>query len=508
MEDTPQTAPQFGFAIDHRKCIGCHACTVACKSENEVPLGKFRTWVKYTEKGTYPSVRRHFTVLRCNHCDNAPCVTICPVNALQKRPDAIVDLDRDVCIGCRGCMQACPYDALYLNEDTGTAEKCHYCAHRTEVGLQPACVVVCPEQAIVSGDTSDEESPISKLIREETTSQRKLDKGTKPRVWYVDALPEALRPNSAKEPTQYIWSDRPRDPPPVPKGFEPPEDVLHSLDVDHAPVWGWHIWTYLVTKNLAAGAMIAAPALAYTGFAAADPLQVVPEATGLLFLAITLFLLVHDLGRPERFMKLLLSPNTKSWLVRGSWVLTAFGLLTAVSLVTTLAGEFEMTENVRAVNVPIALLASGYTAWLFKQCRGRDLWIESGLFSKLVLRAILLGLALVVTLAAPSGGTLPVAAGYVVALGLYLVVESRKIERTSDGARAHAILEETGKPRVGALLQLVAAGLLLGAAVLGGVDGAGAVAVAVGGVSLALTLAGQFVHEKAWVEAGQAVPLS
>ena len=226
MEDT-STTPQFGFAIDHRKCIGCHACTVACKSENEVPLGKFRTWVKYTEKGTYPSVRRHFTVLRCNHCDNAPCVTICPVNALQKRPDAIVDLDRDACIGCRGCMQACPYDALYLNEDTGTAEKCHYCAHRTELGLQPACVVVCPEQAIVSGDVSDDESPISKLIREETTSQRKLEKGTKPRVWYVDALPEALRPNEAQEPTQYLWSDRKRDPPPVPPGFEPPEDVLH-----------------------------------------------------------------------------------------------------------------------------------------------------------------------------------------------------------------------------------------------------------------------------------------
>jgi nitrate reductase beta subunit len=86
---------QVGFVIDHRKCIGCHACTVACKAENDVPLGNFRTWVKYVEKGTFPDVRRHFTVLRCNHCDRAPCVEICPVNALQKRPDAIVDLDRD-----------------------------------------------------------------------------------------------------------------------------------------------------------------------------------------------------------------------------------------------------------------------------------------------------------------------------------------------------------------------------------------------------------------------------
>ena len=76
--------PQYGFVIDQRKCIGCHACTVACKSENEVPLGKFRTWVKYVDKGTFPAVRRHFTVLRCNHCDAAPCVDICPVNALHK----------------------------------------------------------------------------------------------------------------------------------------------------------------------------------------------------------------------------------------------------------------------------------------------------------------------------------------------------------------------------------------------------------------------------------------
>jgi Fe-S-cluster-containing dehydrogenase component len=136
---------QFGFVIDHRKCIGCHACTVACKAENEVPLGNFRTWVKYVEKGTFPAVRRHFTVLRCNHCDRAPCVEICPVNALSKRPDAIVDLDRDLCIGCRACMQACPYDALYLNEDAGVAEKCHYCAHRTELGLEPASSSVRPK---------------------------------------------------------------------------------------------------------------------------------------------------------------------------------------------------------------------------------------------------------------------------------------------------------------------------------------------------------------------------
>ena len=153
---------RYGFVIDHRKCIGCHACTVACKEENRVPLGSFRTWVKYVEKGTFPDTRRYFSVLRCNHCDDAPCVTICPTVALYRRSDGIVDFDSRRCIGCKSCMQACPYDALYIDPSTNTAAKCHYCAHRIEVGLEPACVVVCPERAIVAGDLDDPRTEIGR----------------------------------------------------------------------------------------------------------------------------------------------------------------------------------------------------------------------------------------------------------------------------------------------------------------------------------------------------------
>ncbi|SRR5712692_11734431 len=103
----------YGFVIDNRKCIGCHACTVACKAEHNVPLGVNRTWVKYIEKGVYPHTRRLFAVHRCNHCADAPCVEICPVTALYARPDGIVDFNNDRCIGCKACTQACPYDALY-----------------------------------------------------------------------------------------------------------------------------------------------------------------------------------------------------------------------------------------------------------------------------------------------------------------------------------------------------------------------------------------------------------
>src|SRR5262245_7415488 len=197
---------RYGFLIDQRKCIGCHACTVACKSENSVPLGSFRTWVKYVETGRFPDTERHFAVLRCNHCDNAPCVTICPVTALFKRENGIVDFNAEYCIGCKSCMQACPYDALYINPNTNTAEKCNFCAHRVEVGLQPACVIVCPEEAIVTGDLDNPESPISRLIRGERGATRKPEQGTRPKLYYLGSDKSALRPELQHRQSTYMWS--------------------------------------------------------------------------------------------------------------------------------------------------------------------------------------------------------------------------------------------------------------------------------------------------------------
>ena len=145
----------YAFLIDNRRCIGCHACSVACKAEHEVPLGVARTWVKYVEKGEFPETRRTFQVTRCNHCDDAPCIEICPTRALFRRPDGIVDFDGGRCIGCKACMQGCPYDAIYIDPQTETAAKCNFCAHKVEVGLEPPCVTVCPTQAIVAGDLHD-----------------------------------------------------------------------------------------------------------------------------------------------------------------------------------------------------------------------------------------------------------------------------------------------------------------------------------------------------------------
>ncbi|MBX9692972.1 MAG: 4Fe-4S dicluster domain-containing protein, partial [Cyanobacteria bacterium] len=175
----------YSWVIDQRKCIGCHACTTACKSENEVPLSVDRTWVKYVEKGTFPNSQRHFGVLRCNHCAKPPCVYICPVTAMFQRPDGVVEFDKDACIGCKACIAACPYDAIYIDPSNGTAAKCNFCAHRLDVGLEPACVVVCPEEALVFGDLEDPLSKVSQLIGREKTQVRKPEKNTDPKCFYI-----------------------------------------------------------------------------------------------------------------------------------------------------------------------------------------------------------------------------------------------------------------------------------------------------------------------------------
>ena len=380
----------YGFVIDQTRCIGCHACTVACKSENDVPVGDFRTWVKYTEIGTFPQVKRHFSVLRCNHCTDAPCVTICPVIALDKRPDGIVDLDRDVCIGCKSCMQACPYDAIYLNESTGGAEKCHYCAHRIDQGREPACVVVCPEQAIISGDFQNPTSKIAELWKRPDAVVRRPEQGTAPNVHYIGADAVSLDPGKAREPDMYLWSERRFPAPDYPPDIDLYPEATTVLDVNHKVHWGTPVSLYLVTKGISAGAIALAPliGLAATGSFVGEYL---PEVVGLVFLAITLALLVLDLKRPMMFLSLLFRPNTKSWLVKGAWVLSAFGAAATGALVARALGFDAWANALRYVGVALGAGAAGYTAFLFGQCEGRDLWQSRLLLPHLLFQALFLG---------------------------------------------------------------------------------------------------------------------
>ncbi|MDH5355136.1 MAG: 4Fe-4S dicluster domain-containing protein [Gammaproteobacteria bacterium] len=179
---------QYAMLIDTRRCTGCHACSVACKAEYDVPLGVNRSWVEYVEKGDYPNVTRNFLPRLCNHCDHPDCVSVCPTGATYKREeDGVVVIDEDVCIGCGYCIQACPYDMRFLNPVTGTAEKCDFCEHLVSKGIQPACVETCIGSARIFGDINDPTSEIAQMIATNPVSVLRPDKGTEPNVYYIAA---------------------------------------------------------------------------------------------------------------------------------------------------------------------------------------------------------------------------------------------------------------------------------------------------------------------------------
>ena len=187
-EQEAKPVKQYGMLIDTRKCIGCHSCSVACKAEFDVPLGSTRSWVEYTEKGTYPNVSRNFLPRLCNHCRHPQCVDVCPTGATYKRPqDGIVVIDTGVCIGCKYCIQACPYDARFLNPVTGFADKCDFCIHRVSKGLDPSCVNSCVGGARIFGDLSDPDSEISRQLATNPVTVLRPGKGTEPNVYYIGA---------------------------------------------------------------------------------------------------------------------------------------------------------------------------------------------------------------------------------------------------------------------------------------------------------------------------------
>ena len=316
---------RLGFLLDSDSCIGCHACTVACKSEHDVPLGVNRTWVKYIETGTFPNVNRHFSVMRCNHCDDAPCISICPTNALFRAANGVVDFDDSNCIGCKGCMNACPYDAIYINPATNTANKCNFCNHRVEQGLEPSCVVVCPTHAIKVADLDDPSDETTRIIARSDTAVRAPEQQTLPKVYYRGADQASLDPlRTAIATDGMIWADTtPQHPTAEPDGHGVVARTTYTTA--HQMTWKAKVSSYLVTKAIAAGVMAVAALLTLLGHSGSQAaVGVMPPVAAMIFLAVTGGLLVGDLRRPERFYYLLTRSNRRSWLVKGAWVLGAF----------------------------------------------------------------------------------------------------------------------------------------------------------------------------------------
>ena len=509
---------RYGFVIDQTRCIGCHACTVACKEENGVPLGASRTWVKYVEKGEYPHTRRYFGVLRCNHCDLAPCVTICPTRALYRRADGIVDFDPARCIGCKSCMQACPYDALYIDPDTHTAAKCHFCAHRVERGLEPACVVVCPERAILAGDLDDPASEVSRVVAREQVLVRKPEKGTRPKLFYVGADEAVLTPGLQRAAPAFLWGQR-RDgalalaalaeeagPGPARlatttlKAVEALGRTVY--DVSHEPwPWGWRVAAYLWTKSVAAGAALIAATSVLLG---RGPAGGTLPGIALVFLVLTTALLVLDLKRPDRFHYILLKPNPRSWLVWGAWILLAFGVGLALWLHGILIGSPALLRALAWPVVALAVAAAGYSAFLFAQAEGRDFWQSPLVLPHLLVAALTAGFAVSLLVHGPS----PVFRGLLlIGTGVHfllILAERYTLHATVDAGLAARLLTE-GPSRHVFWGGVVVAGTLLPALLLGWPARDSALAANLGAL---LVLFGLYLWEECWVRAGQAPPLS
>lgn len=536
----------YGFIIDNRRCIGCHACTVACKAEHETPIGVNRTWVKYVEKGVYPYTRRVFSVLRCNHCADAPCVNICPVRSLFKRPDGIVDFDRQRCIACKACMQACPYDALHIDPNLKVSTKCNYCAHRIDLGLEPACVNVCPVHAIVSGDLDDSTSTISRTLGRQAVSVRKPEKNTRPKLFYINADQASIRPEIAPPNHFYTQAEQaggvghfakaqgnihskvsagghttgsthtplkvmPHTASSVSqtRAHEAPsvDPARRTLDAPQKGIlWDWEVTGYLWTKSIAAGVVFLPLLLNLLGlFPLSSRLELGMGLISLLFLGLTGLLLVKDLDQPKRFLYVLLRPQWKSWLVRGAYIISAYGGLATLWLLMVYTGQGD-APVIKGLLVVLGLLAAVYTAFLFAQAKGRDLWQSPLMPVNMVLNSAMTGSAvmLLLGLLADQGVLTPALYALMAAIVLHLLV----------------LLVEFNLPHVTkdteAALHMIKAGPLrlpfLSSVLLGNVAPLALLWYSTNGLLMVpaciLVLLFALVNEHVWVRAPQLVPLS
>src|SRR6266496_689794 len=347
--------------IDQTRCIGCHACTTACKSENEVPLSVTRTYVKSVDVGVFPQARRAFQVTRCNQCEDAPCVAACPTGAMFTRPDGIVDFDKGACIGCKACMAACPYDAIFINPEDHSAEKCNFCAHRIDAGLEPACVVVSPTQAILVGWADD--SPAASIAAREPVAVRRPEKGTRPKLFYRGAAQATLDPLAARRPAgdTFAWSEISRGPGNVVPGNPGPGNssaaALLSYDIGHRAPWDWRVSAYTWAKGAAAGAYLVAVAGALAGRLSWHSALVTWAAPliAAAFLAVTAGLLVWDLEHPRRFAYILTRPQWRSWLVRGGIILAGYAAVLGINLIAGITVSAGLQQAAAVPGVPLAL---------------------------------------------------------------------------------------------------------------------------------------------------------
>jgi Fe-S-cluster-containing dehydrogenase component len=500
---------RWAKVLDQDRCIGCHACTTACKSENEVPLGVTRTYVKSADVGIFPSVRRAFQVTRCNQCADAPCVAACPTEAMYRREDGIVDFDKRICIGCKACMAACPYDAIFINPEDHSAEKCNMCAHRLDLGLEPACVTVCPAGAILVGDLGDPGSAVARIVAREPVQVRRPEKQTRPGVFYKGAHQATLDPLAASRPDGdvFAWAAQGGPgPQPVVAGHpgRPSSSAaaLLSYDVPHQAPWGWRVSLYTWTKSVAAGSFGVAALLAIAGVLGWGNAAIrwAAPLLALGFLAVTGVLLIADLKHPLRFYLIFTRHHWRSWLVRGSFIIGGYGAVVALYLLAGLLEPVLAREVLAWAGLPLALATAVYTAYLFAQAKARDLWQSPLLPAHLAISAVLAGAAAILpVLAWLAPGRAVTATEVILAAAAVVFLLQVLAEATLPHVTAHAHLAVQELVR-GRFTRFFWPGVALVAAA--------AAAPWIGVVAAPLALLGLLAHEHAYVQAGQAVPLA
>ena len=509
VSDLPSPSTRWVKLLDQSRCIGCHACTTACKSENEVPVGVTRTYVKSVDVGVFPQARRAFQVTRCNQCEDAPCVTACPTQAMYRREDGIVDFDKDVCIGCKACIAACPYDAIFINPEDHSAEKCNMCAHRLDVGLEPACVTVCPTEAILVGDLNDPDSQVAQAIERDAVQVRRPEKETRPGVFYKGAHQATLDPLAARRPEGglFAWATQGAPDPQLVSSGHPGQPTssaaaLLSYDVPHHAPWGWRVSLYTWTKSIAAGGFAVPVALAFAGLlgwgnAAA---RWVPPVLALVFLAITGGLLIADLKHPLRFYLIFTRPHWRSWLVRGSFVIGGYGAIAAGYLAAALAGSTAAREVLGGLGLPLAAGTAVYTAYLFAQAKARDLWQSPLLAPHLAVQGTLAGAAAALPLLAwlaPGRAAAADAVIVAVAAAAHVALVAGEISMPHVTAHARLATHEMTMGRYRIPFGLAAVLVLAAVA-----------APWIGVAAAPLALLGLLAYEHAYVQAGQSVPLA
>src|SRR5437588_11746616 len=422
-------------------------------------------------------------------------------------------------------MAACPYDAIFINPEDHSAEKCNFCAHRIDVGLEPACVVVCPTQAILIGDLNDQTSYVAQIVNREAVNVRRPEKETLPKLFYKGAHQATLDPLAASRPEAglFMWSEQQQSSAHVVSGNPTFNNssaaALLSYDVAHSIPWDWRVSLYTWTKGIASGVYLVASLLLLFGVlhpASMLWLWATPIISG-AFLGITGLLLIWDLEHPLRFYMIFTRAQWRSWLVKGAFIIAGYTLILAAHFIGSLLGARSVQVWLMMAGIPLSILTAVYTAYLFAQAKARDLWQNPLLPPHLLVQALLLGSAVLMPIALPGRFNAPgpvdffspafIAALWILTVAslLHVLMILGEVSLTHSTAHARVALWEMMHGRykntfwIGVLLSILGGALpfltLFGY-------------LSIGMASVPLALTGVMLYEHAYVQAGQSVPLA